>query len=469
MYRTCRPVMILVGFSAAVCMAVLVNIRIYSAQITENFSGEPTVYPAERGRIFDRRGVLLADNYGGGRIYPLAVCPHTLGTLSSDGRAQSGIELAFDEVLSGTDGHSDRFEDVPPIDGRDIYLTIDSRIQTAAENILRTAGERYRKGVDYASEAPYSASAGAIVMLDCKRGEVLAKASYPDYKLADYNKEYDRLAADSSLPLPDRASQGLYRPGSTLKTVTAAAALSCGAIKKDTRFWCGSTFRVGDTLFSCMNAHGSVDVRKAIDISCNIFFYRTALILGIDRLCGYEKRFGLGVQPEFELPTLPGQIASPENTANWGSGQLVQAAIGQSTTECTPLQMACQALTLANRGRRYSPTLIRSIGSQNSAQAAKPVEPAEIIPDNGAFEIVKEGMVSSTAYTYGEYALSQLDKPAAIKTGTPQSPRGYDSAVIGFYPADDPEIAFAVMLEGGANAKHTVYELIKAYEEAMDS
>ena len=120
-------------------------------------------------------------------------------------------------------------------------------------------------------------------------------------------------------------------------------------------------------------------------------------------------------------------------------------------------------MTIANKGVRYSPTVLRSVGYRDGSRHSG--ETVETIPDGVVFDIITEGMVSSTKYTYGNFALSQLDKPTAIKTGSPQSPRGYDSTVIGFYPADKPEIAFAVVLEGGANAKHSAYPLIKAYKQ----
>lgn len=151
----------------------------------------------------------------------------------------------------------------------------------------------------------------------------------------------------------------------------------------------------------------------------------------------------------------------------WTEGQLLQAAIGQSETACTPLQMALMAEQIANKGVRYAPNIVLKITDGNSDDVYKPGTriSAAAQDKNKAYEICTEGMTESTKYTYGQYSLSQLDEPAAIKTGTPQSPRGYDSAVIGFYPANDPKIAFSVMLEGGANAKNTVGFLITA---AMD-
>ena len=213
-----------------------------------------------------------------------------------------------------------------------------------------------------------------------------------------------------------------------------------------------------------MKQHGYIDISRALELSCNIFFYRTAQRLGTEPLIKTAAEFGFGEVSFAELPTLAGQIASPENNDYWGSGQLVQAAIGQSSTLCTPLQMADAALMLANKGLRFEPRLIASAGERFPEGAALQPRIAAEIKSDKSFELIKKAMTASTAYTYGDCALSKLPSPAAIKTGTPQSPRGYDSAVIGFYPADKPAIAFAVMLEGGANAKHTVYELCSSFE-----
>ena len=426
--------------AGAVCLGVLTETVLGASSAEPAEEPEPQAVQRERGSIYDRRGVLLAGSSEGERYYPEALCPNILGTLSSDGSAQSGIELALDSELRRGD----------------VYLSIDSRLQRTAEDILRTAAAQYEKGVSYDTAAPYCGSAGAVVILSCRSGEVLACASYPDYRLDSFPQDFASLSADESSPLLDRALQGLYRPGSPFKAVTAAAALCEGVISPETSFYCGARLRLGGTDFSCVRSHGYTNVSRALELSCNIFFYRTALLLGIERLDRYARLFGYGQAPLCELPTLGGQLASPDSSEYWGDGQLIQAAIGQSSMLCTPMQMALEALTVADRGRQLSPTFIRYGGIH---------EPVSVLRADRVFELITKAMTASSAYTYGDYALSQLEHPCAVKTGTPQSPRGYDSAVIGFYPADRPEIAFAVMLEGGANAKHAVYELCKAFED----
>ena len=158
---------------------------------------------------------------------------------------------------------------------------------------------------------------------------------------------------------------------------------------------------------------------------------------------------------DFELPSPSGRLASPSTFESlnmlWTEGQLIQAAIGQSETQVTPLQMAVQAMTIGNKGLRLKPYIVESVvdSDGHKSYSASVKTEKNIIDYSNNFNTVIEGMVASTQYTDSEYYLPSLPESAAIKTGTPQSPRGYDSAVIGFYPADDPEIAFSVMLEGG--------------------
>lgn len=472
--------------TAVTCLAVLFNVQIYTTYAiwktpVVNVKKEKII--ANRGNIYDRNGVLLAGtDSDGNRFYPENTAVHVLGALSSSAVPQGGTELAFDEYLTGSDGEialeyttvkgetvlTDT-DVIPAENGSDVYLTIDAGMQKACERILRKAMAAYSNGVSYDDYAPPSGSAGAIVVTDVKSGEILAMASAPDYSLKDYSTAYDEIVSAGNSPLLNRAVQGLYRPGSTLKTITAFAALSEGTISPSTHFFCDGKYELGSTEFSCMNKHRFTSVRKALEVSCNIFFYKTSLKLGIDNLVKYEKMFGLGEAADFELPVYQGRLASPEAFdkagEEWTDGQLIQAAIGQSKTECTPLQMAMQAQTFASRGVRYSPTLVSHIQDSHGGiiySAGKKIS-ALINDASGAFDTCIDGMKASTVYTYGEYALSALPQSTAIKTGTPQSPRGYDSAVIGFYPAENPEIAFSVMLESGANAKNTVISIIKAY------
>lgn len=477
---------VLILVSAAVCVAVLFNVQLYAVYAvwkTPRITKVREDILAARGNIYDRNGVLLAGtDKNGERYYPENTAVHIIGALNSSGEAQGGIELAYDSYLSGENGYAEleyttvKGETylsgesvVPARNGKNVYLTVDSRLQLKAEDILKSALSEYESGVVYEDWAPASGSGGAVTVLDTDTGEVLAMASAPDFELADFSENYDEIIENKNSPLLNRATQGLYRPGSTLKTCTAIAALSEGVITPSTYFFCKGYYDLSGMKFSCMNEHRFTTVRKALEVSCNIFFYKTSQRLGIDSLVRYERMFGLGESPDFELPAYGGRLASPELFESmgeiWTEGQLLQAAIGQSETACTPLQMALMAEQLANRGVRFSPSIVLKITDESGntlySSGTRIAAVAEDI--NGAYETCVEGMTDSSKYTYGEYALSQLGEQTAIKTGTPQSPRGYDSAVIGFYPAYKPEIAFSVILEGGANAKNTVFGLITSW------
>ncbi len=476
----------LILISAAVCVAVLFNVQLYAVYAvwkTPRVTKVREDILAVRGNIYDRNGVLLAGtDENGERYYPVNTAVHVIGALNSSGEPQGGIELAYDSYLSGENGYAEleyttiKGETylsgeniIPAQNGRNVYLTIDSQLQLKAEDILKNTLSEYENGVVYEDWAPASGSGGAVTVLDTDTGEVLAMASAPDFELADFSENYDEIIKNKNSPLLNRATQGLYRPGSTLKTCTAIAALSEGVITPGTYFFCKGYYDLSGMEFSCMNEHRFITVKKALEVSCNIFFYKTSQRLGIDSLVKYERMFGLGENPDFELPAYGGRLASPELFENmgevWTEGQLLQAAIGQSETACTPLQMALMAEQIANRGVRYSPNIVLKITdeNENSIYTSRTKLAAVADDKNGAYETCIEGMTASTKYTYGEYSLAQLEKQTAIKTGTPQSPRGYDSTVIGFYPAYEPEIAFSVMLEGGANAKNTVSDLITSW------
>ena len=476
----------LIFISAAICVAVLFNVQLYAVYAVRNTPIVTTVRKdilASRGNIYDRNGTLLAGtDENGNRYYPENTAVHIIGALSSSGKPQGGIELAYDSYLTGENGYVEleyttlggetylsAENTVEPRNGKDVYLTIDSQLQLKAENILKNAITQYQSGVIYRDSAPASCSAGAVTVIDCNTGEVLAMASAPDFELEGFSENYDEIIKSENSPLLNRATQGLYRPGSTLKTCTAIAALSEGVITPSTYFFCKGSYDLSGMKFSCMNEHRFTTVRKALEVSCNIFFYKASQELGIDALVKYEKMFGLGESPDFQLPAYGGRLASPELFESmgetWTKGQLIQAAIGQSETACTPLQLALMAQQIGNRGTRYSPNIVLKIADQNgSVIYSSGVKTAAATPDkSGAYEVCIEGMVASTKYTYGEYSLARFERQAAIKTGTPQSPRGYDSMVIGFYPAYEPEIAFSVVLEGGANAKNTVSSLIEGF------
>lgn len=395
--------------------------------------------------------IYIETNYE--RYYPeydgMTLCPHMIGLIS----AGDGIEGVFDRQLRGRNGRTvSGFEvlsgsialksrDVTPAEnGKDITLTIDKDIQQSAQLLLADAINDGR------------CTAGSVVVCDTRSGDILALASAPFFDLNRAGEEYEALSLDDTAPLFDRSRFGLYRPGSAMKTITAYAALDDKKINRDTFLWCGRYFPLGDTTFSCLGYHGFEDVKSALRDSCNVFFYKCAGMLGGEKLAKYQSDFGLGSEVGIELDNAGGRVVTKESIEAlgmvYGEGLVVQSAIGQSENAVTPLQMVQWAQIIANRGRLNTLGLL----------ADRKRESRQVFENAEGFEAVTEGMVMAADNIWGEYSLKGLEHQAAIKTGTPENGHGYNSAVIGFYPADEPQVAFAVMLEDSESA----YTLVKA-------
>lgn len=481
-----KAIAVLITVTATVCITLLFHVQVYAVYAAWKTPKTESVIQqlaSKRGNIYDCNGELLAGtDKNNKRIYPQNIAAHVLGGISSGGSAQSGVELLLNKELSGSPGEKitdyltvkgetnvTNEQIVPAKDGESCILTINSGLQKKTEDILKKAMNEYDNAENTVNP---SCTAGSIVVLNAKTGGVLAMASAPDFSLYEFNENYDAIIDQENSPLLNRCTSGLYRPGSCMKTVTAYAALAEKVIKPSTYFFCNEKFNLSGMEFSCMSKHRITNVKKALELSCNIFFYKTSQRLGIEALEKYQRQFGLGEDLDFELPSPSGRLASPSTFESlnmlWTEGQLIQAAIGQSETQVTPLQMAVQAMTIGNKGLRLKPYIVESVvdSDGHKTYAASVKTEKNIIDYSNNFNTVIEGMVASTLYTDSEYYLPSLPESTAIKTGTPQSPRGYDSAVIGFYPADDPEIAFSVMLEGGNNAKNTVKTIIESYLES---
>ncbi|MBP0956253.1 MAG: hypothetical protein J5997_02685 [Oscillospiraceae bacterium] len=441
------------------------------------------------------------------------VIPHLIGTvgaisaeeydqLKSSGYAlndtlgKGGIEKAMESTLRGKKGVrtleiqggavvSDEITE-EAVPGNTIKLTVDSdyqrKVQTILENHiywLRNQTSSKAKGTE--------ANAGALVVLDARSGALLAGATAPTYDLKDYLANYSKVANGENSPLLNRVTSGLYRPGSTFKTVTATAALNEGIISPTDVVNCQKYYTYWEGWSpECTGYHGRLNVVGALRESCNIFFYEVGRVMGIDRITDYASQYGLGEEMGLETGRgiKTGYIASPDTFEArqqvWQAGNVIQAAIGQSDTYVTPLQMADQALMIGNRGVRYETYLVDSVYTYNMEELVSRTEPvvAAVIADKTGytFDKVIEGMEEAAAfeaYTYptvkdyytDSYLLTELPKKAAIKTGTPQMTSKLDtgSAFIGFYPADDPDIAFSGFVEKGEYSKLMIREIIEAY------
>ena len=382
-----------------------------------------------------------------------------------DDIGKNGVEQAMEDELRGVngemtieidaDGNINEYYSREPQSGDTVILTIDTQLQKVTQEALE------RRILELTGNAGLQA-AGAAVVLDCRTGEVLASASYPSYDLSTYYDDYSSLAENPAAPLWNRVLQSTYAPGSTMKPVIALAALQEGVIDEDTTFYCDSTFEYYDQVFGCLEAHGYLDVRSAIDASCNIFFYNTGDRLGISKMNTYSSLFGLGSRTGIELPEASGVLAGPTCReaigGTWYAGDTVQAAIGQSDNLFTPLQLANYCATIANGGTRYVPHVVKSVRSADYSREISRTEPqvaAETKISEENFQTVKEGMwrVAETGFCRNAFANVPVD--CAAKTGTSQVDRYVDGYVvrgnngflISFGPYEDSEIAIAVVIE----------------------
>ena len=375
--------------------------------------------------------------------------PHLLTAceeqLSDTLSAKAGLEKQSYRLYAGGIAKRDS-SSIEPQAGQDIALSIDSRLQLRAQRLLSDAISSGK------------CTAGALCVTDCKTGELLCLASAPDFDPGKLSKDYDALSADSAAPLFDRALMGLYRPGSAMKTITALAALDMRLIDADTFLWCGRWFPLGDTTFSCLYYHGYESVQTALRDSCNVFFYKCSQLIGAQKLAKYQSLMGLGSSIDIGVANAAGRVVTPESIKAlgiaWSEGLLLQSAIGQSENAVTPLQMAQWAQILANKGTLHPLTIYKS-------EKKKAVR---LLKNDYAFGNIKDGMVLAADNIWGEDSLSSLPHKAAIKTGTPEAGSGYNSTVIGFYPAQKPEIAFSIVLESSEDSKSLIRPLLEEWE-----
>lgn len=408
----------------------------------------------------------------------------------NDVLGKSGIEKFMENELRGSDGTRTTLisggkvisvtDTIPAVPGNTVKLTVDSDYQRDVQNIL--ANHIKWLNMYSTEEKGKNAYAGAIVVLDAKTGAVKAIANAPTYDIYDYINNYSEVLGRENQPLVNRAIDGLYRPGSTFKTVTATAVLNEGIIEGTDTVNCTQVYTYyNDIAPTCLGHHGKIPVTEALRVSCNIFFYDTGRQIGIDKIDEYAAYYGLGENVGLEIGGSKGWVSSPDVFADykmdWTPGQVLQAAIGQSETAVTPLQMAVQAMTIANEGVRYKPYIIEGVydyNLENELYKTEPVIVSQIpIKNDDTFYYVEEGMKQAAAFEkyygvdyslYPDYTLTDLPYPACIKTGTPQKSKDIvNSAVVGYYPADDPEIAFACYVEEGEYSKLMVRQLIDAY------
>ena len=384
---------------------------------------------------------------------------------------QSGLEAAYDDLLRGQDGRvlvNTGFDGavrrtVPlreAAPGATLVLTVDSALQKELQNALLSQIEDLR--TTKAAGTGRECRAGAAVVVDVQTGGILAAASVPGFDLNRYRADYAALSADAAAPLLDRVCQGLYAPGSAFKPAVAAAALTAGIVPAATvnctgRYGFYSGYQPG-----CLQyGHGGpVDLRTALEYSCNIFFYDVGRRLGVDVFSAMARQLGLATPTGVEITEAQGRLTWSSDE-NYQAGLTLMAAIGQGNTAVTPLQLAAYAATLANCGQR--PALHFADRAVNAATGETVWQYAPtfttVSGGEGVFGPIRDGMKRMARTTR---VLREAPVACAAKTGSPQladtlpgSGHYVNSVLIGYAPADDPQIAMAVVLEyggGGSNA-----------------
>lgn len=489
-----RSIMLLGGlflFAALTLLGATADLEIangpaYAAQAEENKLSHELLF-GDRGAIFDRAGRKLAWSerdperpYGVRAYAPYAGIAHVIGYAKAPAADRNGIyyqksyigrdgvERLFDAALQGKNGRTivernargavvSESVIVPPISGDDITLSIDAAL---AEKLHREIAALSRR---------VGFQGGAGVVMDVDTGELLVVTSYPEFSSAvlTAGKDKETIAgylSSAAKPMLNRAVQGLYTPGSIVKPFIATAALEEGIIDPLKKILSTGSISIPNpffpdkpSVFKDWRANGWVDLRDALAVSSDVYFYavgggyKDQPGLGIDRIAGYLKRFGFGAQTGFslsgaEVGTVPTPQWKEEHFPGdpWRLGDTYNTAIGQYGTQVTALQAVRAAAAIANGGILRTPTLEKHIDGRAAPGINLGLSRANL-------EIVREGMrrgvLSGTAA-----GVNVPELQVAAKTGTAEigvSKKFVNSWVIGFFPFEKPRYAFAVIMEKG--------------------
>jgi penicillin-binding protein 2 len=399
---------------------------------------------------------------------------------------QSGVERVYNKLLMGEDGAKRvvvnsmgreirTLDEVPPTEGRRVQLTIDYDLQKAAEDGFRHAGFN-----------------GAALIMDPRNGEVLTYVSLPAYDPNAFASGIDRatwasLNSDKLRPLQNRVIQGRYSPGSTFKIVVAVAGLEEGIIDDHFTTHCSGGAYFFGRYFKChlKGGHGTVDVRHALEKSCNVFFYTVGNMLGVDKIYKWADKLGMTGKTGIDLPNeqesiIPNSEWKRKRTGErWYPGETISVSIGQGQVSVTPASLAMMISTVANGGTRLSPHLVRAVDEGGGWRMVKPAAVADRVafrPET--LSALHDGlwMVVNASGTGGRAKIPGRD--VAGKTGTAQviSNQGRQAArgttdkdlrdhgfFVFFAPKDNPVIAGVIYGEhnehgflGAPIAKHVI-------------
>lgn len=422
---------------------------------------------------------------------------------------KAGIEQSFEKYLKGKDGVikeetdtlgnvSSQTETTEAKSGDNVTLTIDYRLQKVAEESLLNAINGLQNGTLVGKKFS-DANAGAVVVLDVDSGEVLASASYPTYDINSLIggislKDWNALQNNSLHPMLNRVVSGTYSPGSTFKMLVGMAGLMNGKITVDEKYYDPGIYPYGYHpkcwLYTDRHmTHGWINIEGAIKGSCNCYFYEVGRRIGISEIVKYAKLFGLGQKTGIELSgEVAGTIAGADDKSEdglkspWYLGDTLSAAIGQSGSSYTPIQLANYIATIANGGKLNKASLIKSVDNEvagtsesladinkyTSEYTGVNFEEKDLNINSEYIDAIKKGMLSVTSETGGTsyIVFKNSDIQVAGKTGTAQVPNGNNNGIfVGFAPYDNPKIAVVAVIEHGGEGTYTANVVKPIMEE----
>jgi penicillin-binding protein 2 len=368
----------------------------------------------------------------------------------------------------------------PPVSGENLALTIDKKLQFAAEKAL--VGKK-----------------GAIVAMNPMDGEILAMASAPAFNPNAFiegidKDEWLRLTTSQDYPLENRAIQGQYAPGSTFKIVMALAGLEEGVIDPQEEVFCGGSFKLGDHVFHCWRkqGHGWVDFHRALVESCDVYFYKVGKALGVDKIAHYARMCGLGQPTGFELGSEKGGLIPTSQWKlkrfgiPWQQGETISTAIGQGFVLVTPLQMARLIGAFFNGGILYEPKVVKWVGKEGKDSFRfAPRQVGKITAKEEHLALIRDALAGVVNEPHGTGSKARMKgMTVAGKTGTAQLitlekekhfgkgnevPSEYKDHAwfVAVATVENPVLAIAVLVEngghGGSAAAPIAAELIKTY------
>lgn len=420
----------------------------------------------------------------------------------NDYLGKTGLEYAYEKFLMGQKGAKRvevdstgkiqrELDTKEPISGNDIITTLDLGLQRKAEEVLSAEIKKLQ------DDGKKDVKHGVVIAMDPQTGGILAMVSLPSYdnnlfSLGIKQEDYEKLVNDEENPMLNRAISGIYPSGSVIKPVIATAGLDQGIVTENTTINDPGEIKIGDWIFPDWKNHGLVDVKKAIAVSCNVFFYAIGggwediKGLGVDLIDQYLDRFGFGKPTEVELAgEAYGNIPSPDwkeeiKGESWYLGDTYHLSIGQGDFLVTPLQMVNAISAIANSGKLYKPHFVSQVVDVDG-NIVKEFESQlladSLVNNDYSLQVVREGMRQAVELDSGSARqLQDLPVSSAGKTGTAQYDANdlsrYHGWFTAFAPYDNPEIAIVVLVEKGGEgnevAEPVANEILKYYFENKD-